>query len=247
MVAIASAIPDSVISQAQNNPVSFADSFASASAPAWVSAIPTFVVGSLETILAKPIKAGDDLGSIAVAPQASSVFANTAIPTSVKAAFTSDPAEFIADVLSGDTWPTWVSSLPAPLQSQVGSVVNQGLSIIAADYEATAGASIPTRSTYSGSMAPTSAKGILPSGSGQACLACPSCSPVTVVLTVTANSKPIVASGIPKGTASSSIKGFTGNKPTGSPIAFTGAAAPMRTAAVGAAVMVAGAGALLNM
>ena len=199
VLAIASAIPSSVVAQANTNPAAFANSFETGTAgPAWITNIPTSVVNSLNLVLAAPINADID---IAAAPQISSVFANTAIPTSVQSAFTDDPIGFIADVLTADSVPTWAAKLPTILQSQVGSAINLGLHTIASDFE----------SSYKPTPTAPSA-------------------------------------GIARGTASHGVSAYTGTiKPTGSPIAFTGAAAPMRTAAVGVAAFAAGAGALLNL
>lgn len=124
----------------------------------------------------------------------------TAVPTSVQNAFESGPVKFVENLITATALPTWVTDIPAPLQSDIGSVVNKGLSIVAADLEATA-APVPVSSGFYPTVV------VKPTGTG------------TSVSTVT--------------------------KPTGSPIAFVGAAAPVRTVAVGAAALVAGVGFLL--
>lgn len=264
IVALATAIPSSVIAQAQTDPTAFANQLETGTAaPAWITAIPTSVANSLESLLAKPNKAGDDLDFIVTAPQASAILANSAIPTSVQDELFTDPLNFIADAFTATTVPAWATKLPNTLQTQVGSIINQELSTVAADFESSSKPTVSysTRRSPTATVAPTSAKPVFPSGSGNACPICSCPPPVTVISTVTAASSSVKPSGtnsptvkppvptasVAKGTAASSgIKPFTGTK-TGAPIAFTGAAAPMRTAAVGAAALFAGAGALLNV
>jgi hypothetical protein len=121
--------------------------------PALVSAIPTGVIDSLETLAAKPIKAVKDvetyIESLIEEPGVSSVLSvlMTAVPTSVQNAFESGPVKFVENLITATALPPWVTDIPAPLQSDIGSVVNKGLSIVAADLEAT-GAPIPASSGF---------------------------------------------------------------------------------------------------
>lgn len=207
------ALPSSLLAEAASNPDALLQNLAASPSdlPAYVSAIPTSVVQSLETLAAKPIKAVEDVGdyieSLVVEPGVSSALSvlMTAVPTSVQNAFESDPVSFVENLVTATALPSWVTNIPAPLQSDIGSVINKGLSIIAADLEATG---VPT--------VPTAASGFSP----------------TVVV---------------KPTGTGSVQGVNGTKPSGSPIPFVGAAAPMRTAAARVAALVAGAGVWLNL
>ena len=82
--------------------------------PAWVSAIPTPVVDSLETLVAKPIKAVDDvegyLEQLAEEPEVASAISvlMTAVPTSVQHAFESNPAGFLENIITATALPSWV-------------------------------------------------------------------------------------------------------------------------------------------
>ena len=57
----------------------------------------------------------------------------TAVPTSVQQAYESNPAGFIENIAARVTLPAWVTDNPAPLQSGIGSTVNEALSIIGKD------------------------------------------------------------------------------------------------------------------
>lgn len=152
--ALQSAIPSSVIAQAESNPEAFAEAIFTATAlPSWVSAIPTPVIDSLETLAAKPVKAAEDVfsyiegvitGSDLAA--ANSIFA-TAIPSSVIAQLEANPESFIEAQFTATAPPAYITALPAGVESQLGSFVNKGLSIIASDLEASSVAplSLPTR------------------------------------------------------------------------------------------------------
>lgn len=141
--AIASAIPSSVLAAAESNPQAFVQAFATATAlPAWVSAIPTPALNSLETFVAKPAKAIDDVEAYVQsyvtapgAPSVASVIA-TAIPSSVIAQLETDPEAFIQAQFSATGPPAYITGLPQNVQSNVGSFVNAGLSIVASDFEA---------------------------------------------------------------------------------------------------------------
>lgn len=114
------------------------------STPAWISAIPTTVLDSLATLLAKPLEADADvnayLGSLLEEPGASSVLSvlMTNVPTTVQQAFESDSISFVVNFATATPLPAWASSVPAPIQSDLGSVINDALSIIDADLEGSA-------------------------------------------------------------------------------------------------------------
>jgi hypothetical protein len=322
ILTIASAIPSSVINQVEKNPDTIAIQLNTATNfPPWVSALPTPVLNPLETLLAKPINADNDLNkhisALATQPSISSIVnvLATAIPTKYQAALNSYPGDFIEELVTATTVPGWASDIPGPVQSSVGAVINQGLSIIASDFEATGLVTIkpintpiaassrrfprPTTTVSGKPVFPILPTGIRPS----TCPTCPTCTPTTVYVTVTggqfsspskssvssspsnsrvssgsarssgngvftASTKPTVAStGLPTSptvappappgvfpsvvqsqVTASSILGFTGtNKSTGSPIAFTGAAGPMKAAAAGVAALIAGVVILMNV
>ena len=202
-----------MLQEAEQDPEALLDQIAaSGEVPAWVSAIPTPVVESLETLVAKPIKAVGDVESyleqLVEEPDVASAVSvlMTAVPTSVQNAFESNPAGFLENIVTATALPTWVTDIPAPLQSELGSIVNEALSIIDQDLEG-------------GANATGASTGFKP------------------------------ASGYATATGAGGVVGYNGTNSGlgGSPVAFTGAAAPMKTAAVGMAALMAGAGAVFNI
>ena len=224
VAALETALPSSVVQEAENDPEALVDEVGvDGTLPAWVSAIPTPVEESLETLLAKPIKAVDDVEGyveqLVKEPEISSVISvlMTAVPTSVQQSFETDPASFLENILTATTLPSWVTDIPAPLQSDLGSIVNEAFSIIDKDLEggaATATAIAGATTTAAGASNPTT-----------------------------------LASGYAQATGVSGVVGYNGTSggSAGAPVAFTGAAAPMKTAAVGLAVLLVGAEAVLNI
>ena len=222
IAALSTDLPASVIQEAENNPDALFNELAAANTePAWASAIPTPVIDSLATLIAQPLEAAADVddyvASLLDKPEASSVLSvlATAIPTSAQNAFASDPISFLDNLITASALPSWASEIPAPLQSDLGSVINQALTIIDSDFESPA--PIPTGpppSYYpSGGYPPPS-----------------SFYPTVVIEKPTGTGTGVAVNG----------------KPTGSPIAFQGGAAPMRTAAAGAAALMVGAGIFAN-
>ena len=141
--AIASAVPSSVIAAAEKNPEAFAEALITATAlPAWVSAIPTPAIDSLETLAAKPIKAVEDLESyvesVIKEPGFSSVASvlATAVPSSVEAEIEKNPASWFQAQITATAQPAYIKALPSDVQSDIGSFINEGLSIVASDFEA---------------------------------------------------------------------------------------------------------------
>ena len=185
---------------------------ASGKVPAWVSAIPTPVLESLETLVAKPIKAvGDVEGYLEQLVRESEVASAisvlmTAVPTSVQQAFGSNPASFLENIVTATSLPSWVTGIPAPLQSDIGSIVNEALSIIDKDLGG-------------GANTTGASGGFIPSPS------------------------------YAKATGTGGVVGYNGTNggPTGTPVAYTGAAAPMKTVAAGMAALMVGAGVGLNV
>ena len=123
----------------------------------------------------------------------------TAVPTSVQEAFESNPSDFLENIVTAKTLPPWVTDISAPLQSDIGSTVNEALSIINNDLQSstsTTGASIE----------------FMPS------------------------------SGYAKATGTGVVVGYNGTNggPTGTPIAYMGAAAPMKMVAAGMMVLMVG-------
>ena len=106
-----------------------------------MSAIPTPVIGSLETLVAKPIKAVGDvegyLAQIVEKPEFASTISVliAAVPTSVQQAFKSNPAGFFENIVTATPLPSWVNDISGPLQSDIGSIVNEALSIVDNDLQ----------------------------------------------------------------------------------------------------------------
>ena len=173
--------------------------------PAWVSAISTPVIESLETLIAKPIKAVGDvegyLAQIVEEPEFTSAISvlMTAVPTSVQQAFESNPAGFLENIVTATQLALWVTDIPAPLKSDIGSIVNEALNMIDNDLQSNI-------STTRASI------GLIPS------------------------------SGYTTATGTGGVVGYNGTKggPTGNPIAYMGAAAPMKRAAAGTMALIIG-------
>ena len=219
VAALETALPSSVIQEAEQDPEELIDQIGiDGQVPAWVSAIPTPVAESLETLAAKPIKAVEDVegyvDELVKEPEISSVVSvlMTAVPTSVQQAFETDPAGFLESILTGTALPTWVTDIPAPLQSDLGSIVNEAFSIIDKDLE---GGATTTGAATTGT-----------------------------------STRSVPASGYARATGGvQNVVGYngTGGGSTGAPLAFTGAAASMKTAAAGMAALMVGAGVVLNI
>ena len=179
---------------------------ASGRLPAWVSAIPTPVIESLETLVAKPIEALGDaesyLEQLAEEPEVASAESvlMTVVPTSVRLALGSNLASLLENMATATAIPSWVTDIPAPLQSGIGSIVNEALSII--DQELEGGANTTGKLS-----------GFIPS------------------------------SGYARATGTGGVVGYNGTdgSPTGTPVAYMGAGAPMRTAARGMVALMVGA------
>ena len=212
IAALITALPSSVVQEAEGNPEELIDQVAgSDGVPAWVSAIPTPVVESLETLVAKPIKVVGDvegyLGRLAEEPEIASAISNlmTAVPTSVQRAFETNPAGFLENIVTATALPSWVTDISVPLQSDIGSIVNEAVSIIDKDLEGGANA--------------------------------------------TGTSSGFTLSGYAKATGTGGLVGYNGTNggPNGSPIAFMGAAVPMKRAAAGMAALMFGVGVIFNI
>ena len=182
-----------MVQEVEQSPEALIDQIgASGEVPAWVSAIPTPVVESLETLVAKPIKAVSDvegyLEQLVEKPEVASAISvlMTAVPASVKQAFETNPAGLLENIATSAALP-WVSDIPAPLQSDIASIINQALSIIDKDL-----------------------------GSG--------------VGTTGASMGSVPASGYASTTGTGGVVGYNGTNggPTGTPVAFKGAAAPTK-------------------
>ena len=202
-----------MVQEAEEDPEELIDQIAGSDGiPAWVSAIPTPVVDSLETLVAKPIKAVGDvegyLEQLAEEPEIASAISNlmTAVPTSVQQAFETDPAGFLENIVTATALPSWVTDISAPLQSDIGSIVNEALSIIDKDLE-------------EGANATGTSSGFTPS------------------------------SGYAKATGTGGLVGYNGTNggPNGNPVAFMGAAVPMKTVAAGMAALLFGVGVIFNI
>lgn len=170
------------------------------------------MVESLQTLIAKPIKAVSDvenyLEQLIEEPGIVSAISilMTAIPTSVRQAFQSNRAGFLENIATDTALPSWVTDVPAPLQSDIGSIVNEALTIIDKDLEG--GASITG-----------------------------------------ASSGFVSSSGYAKATGTEGMVGYNGTNGglTGAPVAYMGAAAPMKRAVVGLAALMVGADVVFNV
>ena len=202
-----------MVQEAEGNPEELIDQIGGSDGiPAWVSAIPTPVVDSLETLIAKPIKAVGDvegyLGKLVEEPGVASAITNlmTAVPKSVQRTFETNPAGFLENIITATALPSWITDIPAPVQSDIGSIVNEALSIIDEDLEGA------TNATGTSS-------GFIPS------------------------------SGYAKATGTGGLVGYNGTNSgsNGIPIAFMGAAVPMKRAAAGMASLMFGVGVVFNI
>ncbi|KAL2043863.1 hypothetical protein N7G274_003383 [Stereocaulon virgatum] len=178
MAAVLRVVPSSVVPLVKTNPADLIYSLATAtSTPDWVSNIPTPVIDSLATLYAKPVIAIADGGlSLASALQqppaaaAMSVFIANA-PTSVQNAYQSDSVSFILDFAAATPLPAWASNVPAPVQKQVGSIINKALSTIGSDL--TASTLAPTITPARSGFKP-SAVSARPTGTGSVAVFKPS-------------------------------------------------------------------------
>lgn len=102
-----------MIQQSEQEPEALIDQIgATGNVPAWVSAIPTPVVESLQTLIAKPVKAVGDvenyLEQLIEEPGIVSAISilMTAIPTSVRQAFQSNRAGFLENIATDTALPS---------------------------------------------------------------------------------------------------------------------------------------------
>ena len=86
------------------------------------------------------------------------------MPAEVQQQVASRPVVFLENLVTATTVPVWVTLLPAPVQAELASVLDKGLSIVDADFRATAtgsvGTGLPAVTTgKSGAPYPISASG----------------------------------------------------------------------------------------
>ena len=103
--------------------------------PNYATAVPTQVLESLETLAAKPIQVGEEVGAYVAAalsdpsfPAVSSVLA-TALPSKLRPLLDSDPGAFLAVGLTASVTPSYFSSLPSAVQSELVSFINGGIAL----------------------------------------------------------------------------------------------------------------------
>ena len=217
-------IPTDVLEEASSDPEALLEELSSDTdeLPAWVSAIPTSVLASLETLAAEPLEAASDVEDyvedLIDEPDVTSALGvlQTAVPTSVQAAIESDPVEFLEDLVTASALPAWVTDIAAPLQSEIGSVINGALTIVAEDLE---GSALP--SAFATGYLPSAASGF---------------SPQKAYATGT---------GIPSVVASNGSVA-TGT-PAASPAPFEGAASGTKGVTVGMTVLITGIGFLVTI
>ncbi len=185
--AIQKVVPTTVIAAAQTDPIALINAIA-ADTPdtSLIAQIPAPVVQSLESLLARPINVVTDIGTylseLVASPDVSSVFANLAnqVPPDVQEQISSNPIFFVENLITATTVPVWVTAVPVPVQTQLASVLNKGLSIIAADLEGqtvtfpTATGARPTGSLLnSGSVAKTTGKAYAAASAGSSVMKAP--------------------------------------------------------------------------
>ena len=170
--ALATALPSSVIAAAINNPEAVVEGLGTATAlPSYATAVPSAVLGSLESLAAKPIAAGEAIAayvgfatSNSAFPLASSILA-TAIPSSLRPLLESDPAAFLADAITASETPSYFSALPTAVQSELAAFIDGGLAIEASVFAASVPTAAPTMNTSvvaatgTGSMSPPKTTG----------------------------------------------------------------------------------------
>jgi len=178
--AIQKVAPTTVIAAAKTDPIALMNAIA-ADTPntSLIAQIPTPVVQSLQSLLAKPIKAVTDIGTylsqLFASPGVAQTLVNLGnqVPPKVQEEIVSNPVPFVENLITATTVPAWVTAVPAPVQEQLASVLNKGLSIIAADLEGktvtfpAATGALPTRSFQkSGTVAGATGKGYAAASAG---------------------------------------------------------------------------------
>lgn len=217
---IEKALPTSIVEEAKTNPEAIIHDIATKSSiPAYIDAIPTKAIDSLECLAAPPLKAVNDLeryvSSVIEEPSMKPAIAvlATAVPSNVQHHLQSDPASALKDLITATGTKDWIAAIPTSVQSQLESVINKGLKIFASDLEATASAS----------CSPTSTKS------------------VRYPKATASNGHFMGYIASPTAAASCSGTGVGGaRKPTGSPIAFEGSASSFHNSAFGFAALAAG-------
>ena len=152
--ALATAIPSSILAAEESNPEAIVEGLATDTAlPSYATAVPSAVLESLETLAAKPIEVGEEIGAYVAAalsdpafPVASSVLA-TAIPSQLRPLLESDPAAFLAGGITASVTPAYLSSLPTAIQSELAEFVNGGIAIEASVFAAPVATAAPTMNT----------------------------------------------------------------------------------------------------
>lgn len=152
--ALATAIPSSILAAELSNPEAIVEGVATDTVlPPYATAVPPAVLESLETLAAKPIEVGEAIASFVAAalsdphfPAASSVLA-TAIPSSLRPLLASDPAAFLAGVITASATPAYLSSLPTAIQSELEEFINGGIAIEASIFAASVPTAAPTTNT----------------------------------------------------------------------------------------------------
>lgn len=88
------------------------------------------------------------------------------MPADVQQQVASQPVVFLENLVTATTVPVWITLLPTPVQAELASVLDKGLSIVDADFRATAtavstGTGLPPVGTgRSGAPYPITASGV---------------------------------------------------------------------------------------
>lgn len=103
--------------------------------------LPTAVDKDLGALLAKPIVAFGDVGSVLKTvtedPSWTTVVSELEkdVPSSVFQSLEASPVKFIEHLVTDTTIPAWVTAIPTPIQQALGTLINEGMSLIASDFE----------------------------------------------------------------------------------------------------------------
>ena len=94
--------------------------------------MPTPILDSLRTILAKPLKAIADISAYLTQLLDEPGVAQTLqeleqiVPADVQQQVASDPVVFLENLVTATTVPVWITLLPTPVQAELASVLDKG-------------------------------------------------------------------------------------------------------------------------
>ena len=181
--AIEKIVPTSVVASAETNPANLIEAIVQDSSnTALIGSLPGPVVASLRKLLAKPLKAVADIEKyiqqLIASPGVGEALISLekAVPADLSKQIEANPVPFLENLVTATTVPAWIAAIPTPVQKELASILNEGFSIIEADFAgATSGASYltaskpkPTHTTKSKGSHVTSAPYATATGSSKA-------------------------------------------------------------------------------